>query len=228
MSRPKRILSRPKRIFRSDVIRATTTASRVSRISAELGIVFLLLAGAACVSPAPSPSEFTPPSASAPPSGVPTSTAAPATAPISTVASETPVEPTVEPLAPTPEIGGLEGLTDDLAAAGAKVGFVGVANGRPLAASQAIVCADLETIRVFEYASDELRAMTAARIDPDDPSHIGRDIYDWAGTPRFWQRDRVIVLYVGSDEETVALLTTLLGDPFAHGRGRPLTRPDTC
>jgi len=123
----------------------------------------------------------------------------------------------------------LDALVDDLAAAtGTEVGLVGVVDGRPLTTTQVIVCANHENVRVFEFANDAMRAMAAARIDPDDPSHIGGDIYDWSGMPRFWQRDRVLVLYVGTDEPTIAMLTILLGEPFSQGRGRPLPRPDTC
>lgn len=194
----------------------------------------LILGLAACASPAPSPNMTGPSISTVGPTSTAISSAAPATVGASTVVPATPSDPatpasTVEPPSPYSGPGGLDALVDDLAAAtGVEVGLVGVVDGRPLTTTQVIVCANHENVRVFEFATDAMRAMAAARIDPDDPSHIGGDIYDWSGMPRFWQRDRVLVLYVGTDEPTIAMLTMLLGEPFSQGRGRPLPRPDTC
>jgi hypothetical protein len=66
------------------------------------------------------------------------------------------------------------------------------------------------------------------KIDPKDPSNVGTGIVEWAGAPRFWLRDNVIVLYLGQDAATDAALRALLGTPFAEGEaGRmPLPGPD--
>lgn len=202
--------------------------ARTRRASRFWGIL-LVVALAACASPLPSPSPRPSPTSIIQPSGSSGPRPSPASPDLSTAAPEVTLEPTVEPVPPTPGIGGLEGLIADLEATGADVGIAGVANGSPLAPSQVIVCVDHENIRVFEFVSDDARAMMVAQIDPRDPSHIGDgNVVSWSGTPRFWQRDRVIVLYVGSGESTVAVLTSLLGEPFAQGRGRPLPRPDAC
>jgi hypothetical protein len=47
----------------------------------------------------------------------------------------------------------------------------------------------------------------ASRIKPDDPSNLGTSIVEWAGRPRFWQRDRILVMYLGESAATEALLT---------------------
>lgn len=47
----------------------------------------------------------------------------------------------------------------------------------------------------------------------------GTSIVDWTGSPRFWQHDRLILLYLGGDAGTETLLTTALGPPFARGVG---------
>lgn len=115
-----------------------------------------------------------------------------------------------------------------MAALGGETGVSEIVSGQPFTQFQVIVCADHDSVRVFEFASDFERSVAASKIDPDDPSHSGGDIYEWSGEPRFWQRDRILVLYVGSSEATIQKLTSLLGEPFAEGRGRPLPRPDRC
>jgi hypothetical protein len=77
-----------------------------------------------------------------------------------------------------------------------------------------------QEVSVYAYETEEDRAAVAATIDPQDPSHVGRAIIEWAGNPRFWQRDRIIVLYLGDDPATEARITSVLGEPFARGRGR--------
>ncbi|HSH21300.1 MAG TPA: hypothetical protein VK992_01620, partial [Candidatus Caenarcaniphilales bacterium] len=72
-------------------------------------------------------------------------------------------------------------------------------------------------------------AARAATIDPDDPSNIGTSIVEWAGEPKFWLRDRVLVLYLGTDEQVEDGLVSVLGEPFARGEGRPpLGGDDSC
>jgi hypothetical protein len=42
---------------------------------------------------------------------------------------------------------------------------------------------------------------------------------DWIDEPRFYKRERLIVLYVGRAPDVIAALAAVLGDPFA-GAGR--------
>jgi hypothetical protein len=91
-----------------------------------------------------------------------------------------------------------------------------------------VVCVDGEEVRVYSYPSEEERAAVASRIDPNDPSNVGTSIIEWDGWPQFWQRDRILVLYLGNDEPTIELLTGLLGEPFAQGLARPQLLPGTC
>jgi hypothetical protein len=37
----------------------------------------------------------------------------------------------------------------------------------------------------------------------------------WIGPPRFYKKDRLIVLYVGSNSDVIRLLDTVLGRPVA-------------
>ena len=131
---------------------------------------------------------------------------------------------TAEPTA----AGGVEALVADLAAAGAtaKVGSNFLAE--PLPGEGILVCVGREPVQVYVLKDHEAALEAASRIDRDDPSKIGTSIVEWVGTPRFWLRDRIIVLYLGEDAETEALLRSVLGEPFAQGRAgrQPLPAPD--
>lgn len=47
------------------------------------------------------------------------------------------------------------------------------------------------------------RAAVSSMIDSDHPSNVGTAIVEWDGWPQFWQRDRIIFLYLGRDETTI-------------------------
>ncbi len=141
--------------------------------------------------------------------------------------------PTSDPpppsISPSPALDGVEGFVRDLTAAEAPAREAGAFDGTPLAPQAVVVCVGLQDLRVYSYASAEERAAAARRIDPNDPSNIGTSIVDWAGEPKFWQRDRILVLYLGRDQPTIDLLVSVLGQPFARGAGRPPLRgPDSC
>jgi hypothetical protein len=115
---------------------------------------------------------------------------------------------------------GVQRLIGDLSAAGGRIVEAGSFDAAPLSGQAALMCVNGQEVRVYSYPSDQERAAAASRIDPTDPSNVGTAIIDWAGNPRFWQRDRIVVLYLGRDQATEALLTTILGPPFARGLGR--------
>lgn len=108
----------------------------------------------------------------------------------------------------------------DLEAAGATVSDSGAFDTDPLGGRGVVLCVAGQQVRVYEYEADAERAAVTARIDPTDPSNLGTTIIEWAGNPTFWQRDRIMVLYLGSDPAVEAAVTTVLGQPFARGQGR--------
>jgi hypothetical protein len=158
------------------------------------------------------------PSAATSPSGAPASTPA-ASAP-SVAATETP-KPTAAD--------GAEALVADLIAAGnvAKLGSNFLAD--PLRGEGRLVCVGKEAVQVYVQKDHEAALAVASTIDKRDPTRVGTSIVTWNGTPRFWLRDRIIVLYVGADAATDSALRTLLGQPFAesHEPGfQPLPSPE--
>jgi hypothetical protein len=168
----------------------------------------------------------------------PTSTPRPTTLPSSTpTRALTPRPPRVIfPISPSPTITpssspqaeerqGPEGFIADIRDTGAEAEVADSFDGEPLASVQTLICVDREEVRVFTYGTVQERAAASSRIDPEDPTKIGTAIVEWVGSPRFWQRDRIIVLYLGTDESIIDVLTDLIGDPFAVGEGRPPPRP---
>ncbi len=131
------------------------------------------------------------------------------------------------PASPTPSAagGGVEGLVSSLAAASAPVRQADAFDPTPLSGEGVLLCVGREEVRVYVFPTEEARLASAAGIDPQDPSHIGTSIVEWTGNPRFWQRDRILVLYVGTDVPTEALLTSVMGPPFARGASGGLGGP---
>lgn len=179
---------------------------------ARLAIGLILALAATACGDAPSPSPST--------SQVPSPSQEPSSAVSEPPASRAPETPPADPVA---------AFVADLRGAGATVTELGAFNPMPLGGLGARVCVDGQTVRIYEFEAESERAAAAAGIDPADPSHVGTAIVEWAGNPRFWQWDRVIVLYLGSDHAVEARITSVLGPPFARGQGRdPGPDRDDC
>ena len=120
---------------------------------------------------------------------------------------------------PPPEGDPAAVLAKRLAQSGAAVRTTGTSSGEPLSAAATILCVNNERVQVFTFETDHERDAAANHIDRDDPSHVGTSIVEWIGTPQFWTADRAVVLYAGDADATIAALSSLLGEPFARGRG---------
>lgn len=96
----------------------------------------------------------------------------------------------------------------------------GAFSTEPLGGQGIGLCVAGQQVNVYVYPTPEDRAASAARIDPIDPSNLGTAIIEWAGNPKFWQADRLIVLYLGNDPAVEAGISSVLGAPFARGQGR--------
>ena len=71
-------------------------------------------------------------------------------------------------------------------------------------------------VSVYEYANERTAQTEAAKISPGG-DRIGNAIVDWWMAPHFYQVGKLLVLYVGSERPTLALLGSILGTPFAEG-----------
>jgi hypothetical protein len=71
-------------------------------------------------------------------------------------------------------------------------------------------------LNVFEYPSAEAAASHAALLTSE--GQFRTVLITWISTPRFYRRDRLIVLYVGCSSEIIEALSATIGPPFAIGR----------
>ena len=126
-------------------------------------------------------------------------------------------------------LGGPGRLIAELQARGVPAGLGTDIDAGLIGGDPTTVCVNDESVTVYEYPDVDSTIDAVATINQDDPSMIGNGIVEWAGTPHFWLRDRVIVLYVGEDPEVNTVLREILGRPFAEGagpgRGVPGGRP---
>lgn len=116
---------------------------------------------------------------------------------------------------------GLQGFIADLQQAGASVRTIQIRSRMPppaLFTDSAVLCVNSERVSVYSFPTEEDRARVTAQIDPDDPSDLGDGSILWMGPPWYWERDRIVVVYVFGRPETQQLLTSILGEPFARAR----------
>lgn len=69
---------------------------------------------------------------------------------------------------------------------------------------------------VFEYTTDAVATSEASTVSPSG-TPIGTTQTTWISAPRFYKRDRFIVLYVGTNLTVVRALEAVFGKPFAGG-----------
>lgn len=73
-----------------------------------------------------------------------------------------------------------------------------------------------EDVQVFEYADAAAAQQEAATIAPDGGS-VGTSMVTWIATPHFYQSGRLIVLYVGENDQVTGPLESALGAQIAGG-----------
>jgi len=67
---------------------------------------------------------------------------------------------------------------------------------------------------IYEFGSSELMESSAALVSRDGYS-IGNTNYSYIGRPRFYKKDRIIVVYQGENERIISFLEEALGESFA-------------
>lgn len=161
---------------------------------------------------------FAAPQASAPLPTPPTVEASPTVEtaiPPTSVPTATPTATAVAPgtAAATP----LEALLADLAAAGLTVEPTAVAVAKPyLSASGTVVRVNRQPLQVFQYTDEVVLAADVSGLAPDATSINGVPLA-WQGTPHFWRRGPLLVLWVGDDPALLAALRRVLGPQLAGG-----------
>jgi len=82
-----------------------------------------------------------------------------------------------------------------------------------------------ERVEVYDYATTFLAAADAARISPDGstfsagfgPLGGSTASVDWIAPPHFYASGRLIVQYIGTHRDVLAVLTQALGRQIAGG-----------
>ena len=67
--------------------------------------------------------------------------------------------------------------------------------------------------QVYEYPSEQAAEADEAKVKSD--GSIGGSMPHWIAPPHFFRRGTLLVLYLGSDENTLASLRSFLGNEFA-------------
>ncbi|MDP2729524.1 MAG: hypothetical protein Q8O55_03460 [Dehalococcoidales bacterium] len=123
------------------------------------------------------------------------------------------------------EVMDYERLVDGLREAGATVEEAGETElpgaGTPIfSVTSKITSVNEENIWMLEF-SDEATAKAEAKfVSPDGFNLSGPGIgvhVDWIAPPHWYNKGRIIVLYVGRNQATIDLLENLLGEQFAGG-----------
>ena len=73
-----------------------------------------------------------------------------------------------------------------------------------------------DNVYVFEYVTDTIATKEASTVAPSG-TPIGTTQTTWISPPRFYKKDRFILLYVGTAPEVVRALDAAFGKPFAGG-----------
>jgi hypothetical protein len=104
----------------------------------------------------------------------------------------------------------VDALVQGLEAAGTDVARGRVLAGGPFDFPGESLCVDQEPLRVWEFHDPKLRLAASSTISKDG-SHVRNAIVEWVGPAHFFAQGRLIVLYLGTDDELQATLTAILG-----------------
>jgi hypothetical protein len=131
--------------------------------------------------------------------------------------AEPPVEPTVKPeteatVGPTADVQAVdyEALVEALQTEGATVEPVAEVEQPFFGVDGQLISVNGTEVQVFEYADEAARQADSEKISPDGSS-IGTTMVTWVDQPNFWAEGRLIVLYVGQDEDILNLFSNILG-----------------
>jgi hypothetical protein len=114
---------------------------------------------------------------------------------------------------PGGDISGYSDLVDALAAEGATVDPAGEVEQPFFSVKGQAIKVNGADVQVFEYDDVAAREAESSQISADGSS-IGTSMVSWIDQPNFWAQGRLIVLYVGTDEGMLDLLTSVLGQPL--------------
>jgi hypothetical protein len=128
------------------------------------------------------------------------------------------LEPTIAPEASASSELTLASFARRLSDSGASVRVRGEVKQPFFAVNGKLVELEGEPVQVYEYSEAAAARAVADAVTPDGSAIASGDssvLVDWAATPHFYHRDRLIVVYVGEDSAVLNALDSTLGTPFA-------------
>ncbi len=105
-------------------------------------------------------------------------------------------------------------LVDALRAQGATVEPAGEVRQAFFSVTGQLIKVNGADVQVFEYADAPAAAAAAAQVSPDG-STVGTSMITWVAPPHFYQKEKLIVLYVGEEAATRQALEAVLGAQVA-------------
>ena len=106
------------------------------------------------------------------------------------------------------------GLLDDLRAAGIRIKPAGKVDQPFFSVEGRMIKIGGEDVQVFQYPDAAAADAQAALVSPDG-SGVGTSKLRWVGSPHFYKKGQLIVLYVGINASVIHILETSLGPQFA-------------
>jgi hypothetical protein len=139
---------------------------------------------------------------------------------------------TAEPALPETglEIGGYREVIASLQGLEAEVEEIGQVDEPLFEVDTRLIRVNGQDVQIFEFPDEATRQAAAETVSPTAAT-IGTVIPEWVDIPHFWSQGQVIVLYVGQDQPTIDLLTSVLGQPVAVGEAifgplQPTVQPE--
>ncbi len=130
----------------------------------------------------------------------------------------TTVPPTPTPTPPITLHGGpvtdYVSLVDNLRAAGATVNPAGEVEQPFFSVKGFVIKVNNGDVQVFEYMDANAAEAESQLVSPDGSS-VGTSMVGWVAPPHFYKVEKLIVLYVGENEDTIGMLDSVLGPQFA-------------
>ena len=105
-------------------------------------------------------------------------------------------------------------LIDRLRVAGVSVLPAEAVNQPFFSVQGKIIKVNGEDVQVFQYAHAATAAEQAALVSPDGNA-VGTSMPHWVGSPHFFRKELLLVLYLGDDEKVQRALEVVLGQQFA-------------
>lgn len=112
------------------------------------------------------------------------------------------------------EISDLEDFIEQLRGTRAEVSLSDKINQPFFFVEGQILTIDDGNVQVFEYTTEKTTEDEALLVSPDGSS-IGQHLVNWIAPPHFYKKNKLIVLYVGSDTKLINTLEEVLGKQFA-------------